>query len=196
LSAESKAKRKGTAKRVESGAKAVAKDVEKDIDKAEKAVVDEARKVGKTPRTVLVKPTGRPPEAMVMSRHGTGMISRVGKGFSLGELSGADVEPRLASNWGAKIDHRRRSVLEGNVASLKGWRAHAGTAAALKKDVKVVGEKAEEAVKEVEKGVGAVEKEAAKAGRKAKKEAKKAEVAVKEKVEKPRSRPKKKEKKA
>ncbi len=66
------------------------------------------------------RPAGKAPVAMVESRHETGMVTRPGRGFSLGELSGAGVNPRLAASWGIRVDYRRRSVLDGNVKSLKG----------------------------------------------------------------------------
>jgi len=67
------------------------------------------------------KPVGRFPQASVMSRHGDGMIARLGRGFSAGELSAAGFPIRLAARWGVPIDVRRRSLLEANVQSLKKW---------------------------------------------------------------------------
>jgi len=152
------------------------------------------------------RPSVKAPEAVVSSRHGTVMIMRLGRGFSIGELSGAGLAPRLASNWGARIDYRRRSVLEPNVASLKSWGGHLLTTKKREGRVKRVEEelvKAEkEVVKEAEKGVAEVEKEmvkaekeVAKAEKGVKKEAAKAEKAVKAKVPKRRAKAKPKPKK-
>ena len=175
----------------------VVEEVEEEVKKVEKAVVKEARKVEreverKAPRHQQPRPSGRVPVATVRSRHGTTMITRPGRGFSLGELSGGGVPPGLAAKWGARIDSRRRSVLEGNVSALKAWHATSARAE-VEHEAKVVEEKLEEAAKEVEKGAEAVEKEAVKAGKAVKKEVKKAEKAVKGKVEK-KPRPKKKAK--
>ncbi|HKT22520.1 MAG TPA: ribosomal protein L13e, partial [Nitrososphaerales archaeon] len=136
------------------------------------------------------RPSGRAPEAMVMSRHGSEMISRHGRGFSLGELGGAGIAPNLAARWGVMVDPRRRSVIEGNVSSLKGWHSHA-TSGAAKRELKAAEAEIEGAVEEIEKGAEAVVKEAAKAEKAVKKEAKRAGGAVKEKVEKkPRAKKK------
>ena len=67
------------------------------------------------------RPSGRAPEAAVASRHGVDIISRAGKGFSKGELSGASLPGKLASAWGVPTDIRRRSVIEANVESLRKW---------------------------------------------------------------------------
>jgi ribosomal protein L13E len=67
------------------------------------------------------RPTGLAPTAMVSARHERGMITRRGKGFSVGEMSQAKLKVKLASAWGVPTDFRRRSVLEENVASLTGW---------------------------------------------------------------------------
>jgi large subunit ribosomal protein L13e len=155
------------------------------------------------------RPAGKAPEAMVSSRNGTDMIVRLGKGFSMGELDSAGLPPRLASKWGLRLDSRRRSVLQGNVDSLKGWGSHAGlekraVGAAVKIEEEL--EKVEEEVKEevvkaekevkkeavkVEKEAVKVEKEAVKVEKGARKEAGKAEKAVKAKLEKPKAKKKK-----
>jgi len=152
------------------------------------------------------RPAGKAPEAQVSSRHGTEMISRAGRGFSLGELSEAGLEPRLTSGWGARIDYRRRSVLESNVASLRSWgghmvpeKKHEGRVKKVEEELEKAGKEVEEEVEkgvaEVEKGAAKVEKEAVKAEKGAKKEVAKAEKAVKAKVAKPKAKAKPKPKK-
>jgi hypothetical protein len=49
------------------------------------------------------------------------MITRIGRGFSIGEVSEAEMPMLLARSWNLMMDVRRRSVLESNVASLKSW---------------------------------------------------------------------------
>jgi hypothetical protein len=49
------------------------------------------------------------------------MITRIGRGFSIGEVSEAEMPMLLARSWELLLDLRRRSVLEPNVASLKSW---------------------------------------------------------------------------
>jgi len=142
----------------------------------------------------LVKPSGRVPEAMVAARHGTGMVTRAGRGFSTGELSGAGLDPRLAARWGARIDLRRRSVLDGNVGSLKAWHSQAGAKPRVAGEVRKIEEEVEKAGREVKREAAAAKKEAARVEKAVKKEVKRAEKAVKEKVEKPKARPKKKAK--
>jgi hypothetical protein len=61
------------------------------------------------------------PVASVSSRHQVEMITRIGRGFSIGEVSEAEVPMVLARSWNLMLDVRRRSVLEPNVASLKSW---------------------------------------------------------------------------
>ncbi len=72
-------------------------------------------------RAKPMKPAGRIPEASVSSRHGIGMITRKGRGFSNGELSGAGIPFNLARAWSVPVDARRRSVIDPNVAALKKW---------------------------------------------------------------------------
>lgn len=183
-----------------------AKGVKEEVAKAEEKVRRGAAKLEKEvkegtkgsserrPRQVLTRPPGKAPEAVVVARHEAGTVTRMGRGFSLGELSGVGLAPRTATVWGVRVDHRRRSVLEGNVSSLKTWHAHHGTAAKVGTEAKKLGEVLEKAGREVEKEAATLEKEAIIVGKKVKKEAKKAEEAVKEKVEKPKARPKKKDK--
>ncbi len=68
-----------------------------------------------------IRPKARPPMASVSSRHGTGMITRHSKGFSLTELGGVGLGFGQAKKWRVPVDLRRRSTLEPNVASLKKW---------------------------------------------------------------------------
>jgi ribosomal protein L13E len=150
----------------------------------------------KTPKAKPARPTGKAPEAMVTSRHGTGFVTRLGKGFSSGELAGAGLSPKLASDWGARLDLRRRSVVDSNVASLKSWGTHPGTAKRTESRVKEVEEEIEKVGREVKKEAVKVEKEAVKVGKEAEKverevkeEAVKAEKAVRRK---PKPKPKKK----
>jgi ribosomal protein L13E len=151
----------------------------------------EGKKAGQTKakEEKPAKPSGKAPEAMVTSRHGTGLVSRLGRGFSMGELTGAGLSRSLATNWGLRLDLRRRSVVESNVASLRSWgsrpgatRRIEGTAVEVEEEIKKVGRAAKkEAIK--------LEKEAEKVEREVKEEAVKAEKAVRRK-----SKPKKKAK--
>lgn len=135
-----------------------------------------------------VKPSGKPPEAMVTSRHGTGIVIRQGRGFSMGELAGAGLSRDIASSWGIRLDLRRRSVVEGNVTSLRSWNSHPGATTRVEGVAKEVEEEVEKVGREVKKEAIKVEKEAEKVERGVKKEAVKAEKAVRRK-----SKPKKKE---
>ena len=175
---------------VEEEAKKVERSVKKSVRKAEKAVEGKAER---KPRAAGMKPTGRAPIAKVISRHGIGMISRQGRGFSLGELSGAGLTPGPAARWGIRVDSRRRSVIQGNISTLRGWSSRPGTAAKVEAKAKKVEEELEKVGEEMEKEAAKVEKEAVKAERSVKKEAKKVGKAVKEKMEKPKPRSKKKE---
>jgi ribosomal protein L13E len=67
------------------------------------------------------RPKGQAPRAMVSSRHEGAMIEREARGFSIGELGGAGFTLGSASRLGLATDIRRRTVLEKNVESLKGW---------------------------------------------------------------------------
>ena len=135
----------------------------------------------RTPKAEPVRPTGKAPEAMVTSRHGTGVVSRKGKGFSAGELAGADLSPNLAVDWGVRLDLRRRSVIDGNVASLKSWGARPSAARRVESRAKEVEEEVEKVGRELKKEAVKVEKEAEKVERKVKKETVKAEKAVRRK---------------
>ena len=189
-------KRRGKAKEERPKKEAIGKEAEEEVRRVEKAVVKEAKKLekavegrGERPRASPGKPSGRAPLATVETRHGTEMITRPGRGFSLGELSGGGLTPNLAARWGLRIDVRRRSVLDGNVSSLKAWHA-TGAVAKVEREAKEAEEALEKVGKEIKKEVVAVEKEAVKAEKVIKKEAKKAGKAIKEKTEK-KPRPKK-----
>lgn len=184
-------KKESVAQEIEEGAKKIEKGVKKEAKKLEKAV---ERKAERKPKAAPTRPTGRIPEAMVSARHGTGLITRPARGFSLGELTGAGMTPRLAIGWGVRVDLRRRSVVDGNVSSLRGWNPRPGTESKVEREAKKVEEEVIEAGEEIEREAVIVAKGAAKVGKEVKREAKKAEEAVKEKVGKPRARPKKKEK--
>jgi ribosomal protein L13E len=58
---------------------------------------------------------------MVVARHGTETVEREGRGFSKGELSGAEFPLILAARWRVPVDLRRRSALRANVSALKKW---------------------------------------------------------------------------
>jgi ribosomal protein L13E len=132
-----------------------------------------------------VRPKGVIPKALVAARHEGEMISRLGRGFSLGELGASQLPFRLARRWGLSLDLRRRTVLDGNVALIKGWWSGPKQAKREGEVKKLEGELAK-----VEK---AVEKEVKKEAAKAKKEVRKVEKEVVEEVEKPlKKRPRKK----
>ena len=67
------------------------------------------------------KPRGPAPVALVSSRHEGAMIERQARGFSMGELGSAGFSIHDAGRLGLSMDIRRRTVLEKNVESLKGW---------------------------------------------------------------------------
>ena len=159
--------------------------------KAEKKA--EPAKTPKAKPSRPVKPTGKAPEAVVTGRHGIGFVTRLGRGFSMGELAGAGLSPKLASDWGVRTDVRRRSVIDGNVASLKGWYTHPGAAKRIESRAKEVEEEIEKVGREVKKEAVKVEKEVEKEAEKVeeevKEEAVKAEKAVRRKA---KAKPKKK----
>jgi ribosomal protein L13E len=128
-----------------------------------------------------VKPSGKAPEAIISSRHGTGFVTRMGRGFSMGELAGAGLSRNLASNWGVRVDLRRRSVVESNVTTLRSWSSHPAAATRTKGLAKEAEEEIEKVRREVKKEAVKVEKEAEKVEREVKKEAVKAEKAVRRK---------------
>ncbi|MDG6901572.1 MAG: ribosomal protein L13e [Nitrososphaerota archaeon] len=184
--------RKGTGKKKES----VVQEIEEEAKKIEEGVKKEAKKIEKAVERKPAKarparPAGRVPDAVVSSRNGTEMVTRVGRGFSFGELAGSGLAPSVATTWGARVDPRRRSVLQGNVDSLKAWASHPRAAVRAEKEAKKVGEELREVAEEVEMEAAVVEKEAVKVEKKVKREVKKAEKVVKAKVEK-KAKPKKK----
>lgn len=140
------------------------------------------------------RPTGRVPMATVVARHGTGTVTRAGKGFSLGELTEAKIAPRMASRWGARLDGRRRSVMQANVTSLKNWGSHAVKAERPEEAVKKVKEEVVKVEKKIKKGAAEVKKEIVKIEAKAKKGTAKAEKKVKKKAKRPSKARRKKKK--
>ena len=177
--------------------KGVVKETEAAITKTETAVkkdVKELTKVvegGRPKKVGQPRPAGRPPVALVPSRHRGGMVSREGRGFSLGEISRAGLVPAVASRWGVRVDLRRRSVIDGNVASVRSWAAHPSAAGRAKREAEGVRRGIEKAGKEIEKEAEKVAGEAEKGVKKAGEEVKKVEKVVRERTEK-RPRPKKK----
>ena len=129
-----------------------------------------------------LRPAGKAPDALVTSRHGTGVVTRVGKGFSVGELVGAGLSPRLASAWGVRLDLRRRSIIDTNVASLKSWGAHPSATKRTESRAKVIEQEIEKVGREVRKEAVRAERKAEKAEREMKVEAVKAEKAVRRKA--------------
>lgn len=158
--------------------------------KAEKAIRREIEGLRRRPREELSRPTGRIPTAVVISRRRDGMVSRMGRGFSLGELSEAGVEPRLAARWGAWIDGRRRSALAENVSALKGWYTRRSPEAKVEMEAKEVVVELETVGRKAEKVIAEVEVEAVKVERKVRKQAKKVGKAAKAKVAKPKKKKK------
>jgi hypothetical protein len=90
------------------------------------------------------------------------MVTRSAKGFSFGELSKANIVPRLATSWGVSLDSRRRSVLDSNVTSLKNWESHAPRAERQPGEVKKVEEELVKVETQVKKSAAEVRKEVAK----------------------------------
>jgi len=168
-----------------------------------KAKEEKRAETTQTAKAEPVKPSGKAPDAVITGRHGTGFVTRLGRGFSMGELAGAGLSRNLASKWGVRLDYRRRSVVESNVSSLRSWNSHPkavnrkeGVAKEVEEGIEKVGrEVKKEAVKvkkeavKVKKEAVKVKKEAEKVEREVKEEAVKAEKAVKRK-----SKPKKKAK--
>ncbi|HEV2225255.1 MAG TPA: ribosomal protein L13e [Nitrososphaerales archaeon] len=136
-------------------------------------------------KAAVARPAGRAPVAMVVARHGQATVTRSGKGFSLGELAEASVVPRMAWKWGAKLDRRRRSVVQTNVTSLKAWGSHAVKAERPAGVVKKVEEEVVKVEKKVKKSAAEVRKEIVKIEAKAKRETTRAAGKVKKKTQKP-----------
>jgi ribosomal protein L13E len=96
------------------------------LSKKEKVVKRQPKKkpgtAEKAQPSVREKQTrGPPPLAVVQARHGDGMVERPARGFSMGELGRAEVPYHVARRLGIQLDLRRRSILEGNVSTLKRW---------------------------------------------------------------------------
>jgi hypothetical protein len=139
-----------------------------------------------------MRPAGRAPMAMVVARHGTGVVKRPGRGFSIGELHGAGLSPQLASGWGVMVDVRRRSVIQDNVNSLMGWGHRPGPAKRTSGRAKEVEKEIGKVGRVVEKEAIKVEKEVVKVQKEDKEEAVKAEKTVRRRAPRPKARPKKK----
>jgi ribosomal protein L13E len=71
------------------------------------------------PREVLERKAV--PAPTVLARHESEMHERAARGYSLGELKSVEMGLNTAKRSGVPLDLRRRSVLDGNVAKLKGW---------------------------------------------------------------------------
>ncbi|HXW94739.1 MAG TPA: ribosomal protein L13e [Nitrososphaerales archaeon] len=154
-----------------------------------KAKEEKRAETTQTAKAEPVKPSGKAPDAVITGRHGTGFVTRLGRGFSMGELAGAGLSRNLASKWGVRLDYRRRSVVESNVSSLRSWNSHPKAVNRKEGVAKEVEEEIEKVGREVKKEAVKVKKEAEKVEREVKEEAVKAEKAVKRK-----SKPKKKAK--
>jgi ribosomal protein L13E len=146
-------------------------------------------KPAKSPKKSPMLPPGRPPEAVVMARRRTEVVTRQGRGFSVEEVSKAGLTLGFASRWGLRVDPRRRSALEANVNSLKRWGSHHAPEKKLEGRVRKVEEELVKVEKEVKKEAAEVEKEAVKVKKKVKKETTRAEKAVKARA-KPRTKKK------
>ena len=162
---KSKAKKKVTKAEVVEEAEKVEKAVEEEVEKEVKRVERAVDRSAERPKAKAAGPVGRAPVAAVLARHRGGTISRHGRGFSFGELSSAGLSAAAAAKWGARVDYRRGSVVEGNVSALKGWAS--SQAAAVKAERKSGGqrERAGPAAKEPE---GSAKKGARSAGKVAK----------------------------
>jgi ribosomal protein L13E len=83
--------------------------------------------VAKTISKPISKPEplklGPPPMAIVATRHvdSDSLHERQARGFSFGELSSAGVPLNAAKDHDLSVDVRRRSVVDKNVETLKGW---------------------------------------------------------------------------
>ncbi len=64
---------------------------------------------------------GPAPTPVVLARHDREMKERDARGYSLGELESAGVGVLFARRNDVRVDSKRRSVLERNVSSLRGW---------------------------------------------------------------------------
>jgi ribosomal protein L13E len=136
----------------------------------------------KVAKTKPVKPSGKAPEAMVTSRHGVGFVTRQGRGFSMAELAGAGLSRNLASNWGLRLDQRRRSVVDSNVLSLKSWSSHPSAVMRAEGVAKEMEEEIEKVGREVKKEAIKVEKRAEKVEHEVKERVVKSEKAARRKT--------------
>ena len=159
--------------------------------KAEDVIRREIEGIRRGTKAVETRPTGRTPVAMVVARHGTGIVTRQGRGFSLQELSEAGVEPRLAAKWGVWVDRRRRSTLVENVTSLSGWHARRGAAPKAVAEVRRVEEEVKKVGKEVGKIAEEAEREIVKVEKTVRRKARKRRKAAKKKVAVPKAKKKK-----
>lgn len=120
------------------------------------------------------RPAGAVPKAQVVARHGLDTVTRLGRGFSLGELEGAGLPEGLAREWEVRVDYRRRSVLDENVSALKVWSSHR-PAVKERGEVQKVEAELEKVAEEIEEGAKEAAEIVVKAGREVEKEAKKVE---------------------
>ena len=88
------------------------------------------------------------PVPVVLTRHESAMQQRDARGYSLGELESAGIAFIVAKRIRVPLDIRRRSVLEGNVAKLKGWYQPVPKKARTEAAESKVGEAGEEGGKE------------------------------------------------
>jgi ribosomal protein L13E len=98
-------------------AKAPAKKAAKPRKKA-KEVEEEKHETPARPSRVEL---GEAPRPMVVSRHRFSTRSRQARGYSFGELQSAGVQRADVARLSIPLDIRRRTTLEQNVQSLKGW---------------------------------------------------------------------------
>jgi len=110
-----KSAKKKAAKAKKAAPKKVAKKKAAKV-KPEKAEVKEETKVD-LQRVEL----GPSPAPIVNSRHGFSMHERKARGYSMGELESAGVGIAEVKRLGIPMDIRRRTALDSNVQSLKGW---------------------------------------------------------------------------
>jgi ribosomal protein L13E len=117
------------------------------------------------------KPTGALPSAIVEVRHGGRMVQRQASGYSLREVAQAGLNFGLARKWGLLVDGRRRSALEGNVASLKKWspQTKKTTEERVEGELRKIEMVVEEEVRKVEKEAEKMEKKVEKAEKRVKK---------------------------
>lgn len=85
------------------------------------------KKEAPPPAKTIAKPAplklGPPPSAIVATRHvdSDSLHERGARGFSFGELTSAGVPLNAAKSHDLSVDVRRRSVVDKNVETLKGW---------------------------------------------------------------------------